>query len=206
MSAGSNEHMVERVNRIARKLDLLAAKDNRFLVPGAGSHRYQMRPPLSEARVSRIEKRIKIRFPEEYRLFVTRVGEGGAGPYYGVLALDSNAGEVIVEDEKVRKPFRWTEAFNPYDWEDPAADEDVLCDGDEEYGVGVMLFAPGALCICNFGCGIRFFLVVNGSSVGEVWRDSQIEGKGFSPECGADGKHLGFFDWYEGWLDKALSG
>lgn len=46
-------------------------------------------------------------------------------------------------------------------------------------------------------------LVVQGQSVGEVWFDKQADDDGVFPECGDDGKHLSFLDWYERWLNKA---
>jgi hypothetical protein len=37
-----------------------------------------------------------------------------------------------------------------------------------------------------------------------VWRDSQANDEGTMPECGQDGQHFGFFDWYEKWLDERI--
>src|SRR5579871_3834348 len=39
---------------------------------------------------------------------------------------------------------------------------------------------------------------------GEVWRNSQADASGFLPLRGKDGRHLGFLDWYEKWLDAAI--
>jgi hypothetical protein len=44
----------------------------------------------------------------------------------------------------------------------------------------------------HHGCAIRFFLIVKGKCVGEVWRDSQTDDRGIMPECSAYGRHLGF--------------
>lgn len=90
-------------------------------------------------------------------------------------------------------------------WQDPCSQEDVWCDDAQVSGnPQIVLMVPGALSICNYGCGIGFFLVVNGPRVGEVWRDSQSDEAGILPECGADGRHLGFLDWYENWLNEAI--
>lgn len=51
---------------------------------------------------------------------------------------------------------------------------------------------------------IRFFLIVKGQCLGEVWRDSQADDAGIMPECGEDGRRLGFLDWYEKWLDEGI--
>ena len=69
----------------------------------------------------------------------------------------------------------------------------------------IVLNVPGALYLCHFGCAIRFFLVVNGQSIGEVWRDSQADEAGILPERRQDGRHLGFLNWYENWLNEAIN-
>jgi hypothetical protein len=62
----------------------------------------------------------------------------------------------------------------------------------------VILRVPGVL--DHRGCALRTFLVVNGQSVGEVWRDLQADDRGLVPEC-----LTGFLDWYERWLDERIS-
>jgi hypothetical protein len=137
---------------------------------------------------------------------VTRIGHSGAGPYYGLFSLDGQDSEDITDLDQIRKPFHWTQAFNPYDWQDPCNQEDVWCDEDVEEGERpqVILRIPGALYICHYGCAIRFFLIAKGQCLGEVWRDSQADDAGIMPECGEDGGHMGFLDWYERWLDEEI--
>jgi hypothetical protein len=35
---------------------------------------------------------------------------------------------------EIQKPFLWTEALNPYDWENPCCIEDLWCDEDVDEG------------------------------------------------------------------------
>lgn len=177
---------------------------------GAEEHRYRLGRPLSVPDLDYIEGQLGVRLPEEYRLFLARVGHGGAGPYYGLFTLDGEDPEDITILEQARKDFRWSQAFNPADWEDPCNQEDVWCDevdedGDEEAGEPMpFLVVPGALYICHCGCAIRCFLIVRGQCAGEVWLDRQAEEEGLEPARGADGRRLGFLDWYEKWLDEGL--
>jgi hypothetical protein len=193
-----------RLGRIAENLRRLRDKDSSFAVFGAQAHQYRLGPALTESEVERIEERLGIELPIEYRLFVTQLGNGGAGPHYGLFAFDGCDPEDITSLEQVRKHFRWTHAFDPGSWESPSGDdvwwdEDSVGDGERP----TILNLPGVLYICHYGCALRFFLIVQGESVGEVWMDKQPDHDGVVPECDEDGRHLSFLDWYEKWLDKA---
>jgi len=200
-------NLTARLDRISEKLRRLRNADRGFSVFGSNSHGYRLGPPLSERALSDYEARLGVQLPTEYRLFVTRIGHGGAGPHYGLFPLDGQDPEDITDLARLRKPFRWIQGFNPYDWKDPCGQEDVWCDDDVEEGERrqVILSVPGALYICHYGCAIRLFLIVNGQCLGDVWRDSQADDAGIMPECGSDGRHMGFLDWYEKWLDDARS-
>ncbi|MGJ5816343.1 SMI1/KNR4 family protein [Paludibaculum fermentans] len=219
-----NAALAARLARIQSKLDQLRAADPALTLFGSDTHEYHLQPALPPEAVSEWEKHLGVQLPDEYRLFVTLIGDGGAGPYYGLISLDGPDPEDLTQPELTRKPFRWTEAFNPYDWEDPCSQEDVWCDDEEDWpdemleadpdGRGeeaaqpprqIILGVPGALYICHCGCGIRFILVVNGQCRGEVWRDAQNDDAGLRPECDDRGRHLGFLDWYEQWLDGDLA-
>jgi hypothetical protein len=59
-------------------------------------------------------------------------------------------------------------------------------------------FVPGALDLCDYGCGIRQMLVLNGPRQGEVWTNDLANDAGFSLEA------ENFEAWYDRWLDEAL--
>src|SRR3989339_333855 len=50
--------------------------------------RLGLNPPLSEKEVSIFEKYLKIILPDDYKQFLCAVGNGGEGPYNGILPLD----------------------------------------------------------------------------------------------------------------------
>jgi hypothetical protein len=187
------------IHRIQGKLNRLRELDPGLTAFGASSHEYRFYPPLPESEVVHVENRLGVKLPSDYRRFLTRVGGGGAGPYYGIFPPDVEDPEDITSVDQTRKPFRWNEGFNPMEWENPCAQEDVLCDEEDEGPPFPVLLVPGALYICNYGCAIRFFLVVNGNSYGEVWIDRQADEQGLEPVCGS------FLEWYENWLNRELS-
>lgn len=54
------------------------------------------------------------------------------------------------------------------------------------------------LFLCDQGCGGYDRLVVNGPAKGSVWSDGLCADSSMSP------LNLGFFDWYERWLDQSF--
>lgn len=182
---------------IAELLERLRAADRGFRVFGSGSHGYRVGRPLAETEVSAFEETHGVRLPEDYRLFLTAIGDGGAGPSYGLETLEAAA-----RLRDLARPFPHTEAVSPpiadrntieYDWDDDSFfddDEDERRkeeEDDEE--------APGVLELCHHGCGIFSYLVVTGPTRGTMWDG---EGGRFHPTG------LSFAAWYRAWAERVL--
>jgi hypothetical protein len=75
-----------------------------------------LNPPLAEDEVAAIEARLGITFPPEYRGFITRVGDGGAGPAFGLFRLATALRESHADahPELLATPFPHVKAWNPY--------------------------------------------------------------------------------------------
>jgi hypothetical protein len=162
-------------------------------------------PPLPEDEVAAIEARLGITFPQEYRGFVTRVGDGGAGPAYGLfrLATALRESKVDVHPELLATPFPHLDAYNPD--KDPAvtgfwdsADRGEV--SEEEQSFQLVREAAGTLALCDEGCGYLHLLVVTGPARGTMWIDSRGADAGFSP------LNATFLEWYERWIDDVLAG
>lgn len=209
--------------RIKEKLEKLASRDPKYKVFGAYAHKYVLFPRLSERTVSAFERKWRVTLPADYRQFLTELGNGGAGPSYGVFKLgeegDSAAhskpfrGGAFVRDPS--KPFVHAKAWNlsrsvwkrkPETEGMTTAQEDRAWAAwdkkrTEDYWRGGVM--NGALPICHLGCALRQWLVVSGRRAGEVWNDNRADDQGISPV--KQGKrHIGFAEWYEGWLDASL--
>lgn len=80
----SSEQIQEQLKRIKHKLKQLKTLDADCNLFGAFKHRYNLNPVLSKQEIQLFENAHKVRLPEEYVAFLTEIGNGGAGPFYGL--------------------------------------------------------------------------------------------------------------------------
>jgi hypothetical protein len=183
---------------------------------GADSHGFVLNPPVKHSVITKFESRHQVTLPNEYREFLTQVGNGGAGPYYGVFKLgemdDSfdhkrwkeNDGFIGVLSE----PFPHTKAWNdlppyPEEQDDEDAYEAELQAFDDLYWNPKQV--NGAIPICHQGCASRNWLVITGAEAGNVWEDLRADEKGLRPVKSKSRRRLTFFDWYNQWLEAAVA-
>jgi SMI1 / KNR4 family (SUKH-1) len=119
----------------------LSSSDLRRLRFGANRHRYHQRAPISEARLIALEATAGISLPEDYRDYLLEMGDGGVGPYYGLVPFDQPAQQDLASGR-----------FTP-----PT---------QEHEGPWY-----GTVLLCHLGCGYLVYLVVEGQHKGEVWLD-----------------------------------
>lgn len=187
---------------------------------GKLGHNFLLNPPLTDAAVSEFEARHRIHLPENYRNFITHIGNGGAGPYYGVFRLgemDGTFSEAQTWKEgdlfggKLSEPFPYTEARNekleypPEELErtDENEYERQLDESERKYWAAHPMH--GSIPICHEGCAIRIWLVVNGPEAGHLWEDDRANDGGIRPVLLSDGSRTTFSAWYREWLETALA-
>jgi hypothetical protein len=201
---------------VRESLAALAAR-----APGDGSslagraHGYRLREPVDPATLDRAERAIASPLPEGYRHFVTAIGDGGAGPYWGVVPLgealdrlEAFSGDLasLGRDCPLSADVDFGEVTGqPDDWDAHVArlESDAAYQAHydrltEEYSGPLWL--DGRLPIIDYGCGDWFFLVVRGPRRGTVWVDSVDGGTGLY--C----LEVDFPTFYGRWLRHALSG
>ena len=171
------------------KFEELQLADKNCDVFGSSSHRYKLNTPLSNKDFDAIEVKYGCFFPEEYREFITSIGNGGAGPFYGLFPIeteDDNHDMCSWEDGTLigdlAKPFLHNGDWNLPEsfWEnEPDCDkceseeeEDELWEAwdeqlNEKYWTENIM--TGAIPICHEGCARRIWLVVTGAMKGTVW-------------------------------------
>ncbi|MBE7171547.1 MAG: SMI1/KNR4 family protein [Williamsia sp.] len=207
--------MTEQLRRIQAKIKALKGLDKGLTLFGSQRHKYLLNPTLPVQRIKQFEQACHVSLPIEYVQFMTELGNGGVGPFYGLEPfenalfddLDYKRPDSLLDPSK---PFLHTEAWN-LEFHS-TADEDT---NEEEYEQQRLKFEEtyydpaqrnGVLAICNFGCAISLNLVVNGQEYGYIWTDDRGSDKGIYPsqELGNKGR-IGFLNWYELWLDNSLN-
>jgi hypothetical protein len=205
---------------ILSALRMLERADPKRKLFGSNGHQYRLNPPIAIATVEKIEKTHKVSLPEEYKYFVTVVGNGGAGPYYGVFPFGEqddlrgfcnwNQGSLVGDLSKkfphsdawnLPQTF-WAEAPDPGPGT-PIEEEDRLNEAWDEK-LDALYWNPeimnGAIPICHLGCAIRQWLVINGKQRGFVWHDDRSDNKGVYPVRDLRGSQMTFGEWYMAWL------
>ena len=71
----------EKITRILTQARQIDANCEMF---GADHHQYRLNPPVPESFVRNVEEKCGFTLPSDYRRFITQVGDGGAGPDYGI--------------------------------------------------------------------------------------------------------------------------
>jgi hypothetical protein len=201
--------------RIADALDSL--RSSGLNVFGAELHGFHLNPVLTEAAVAGFERRHGVRLPSDYRSFLTSVGDGGAGPFYGVFPLGKVDDNFALRDWREADVGDLSEAF-PFheDWNDLAVKPtDELLQRDEpEYWRRMESFEStywstalvnGAFPICHQGCALRILLVATGDQAGYLWDDRRTEYAGIRRIRLEDSSPATFSGWYAEWLKRCVT-
>ncbi|WP_330298741.1 SMI1/KNR4 family protein [Streptomyces sp. NBC_00503] len=178
---------------VRARLRQMASEDPGAARHGAASHRYELAAPLSEAEIRAFEAEHRCRLPAEYRSFLATVGDGPAGPAYGLMPLTTPHpgadadGAAQGEWEDDRRPGRMAA---PCPLLEPRPfDEGRTFDPDEGLTLGTLVLA-------DHGCGMYSRLVLNGPLAGQVWHLDQDFGS-----CVPESPD--FRAWYTAWLEEA---
>lgn len=73
------------VKELKEKLEEAKKADAQLKYFGSKQHKYCLNMPATLNEVKQFEESIGVELPEDYRNFLLYVGNGGAGPFYGVF-------------------------------------------------------------------------------------------------------------------------
>ncbi|MCC5607233.1 SMI1/KNR4 family protein [Nostoc sp. CHAB 5834] len=217
---------MDKVLQLKKNLTQLAILDATFEVFGSESHQYQFKPCLSDKDIQVFESRYNITLPSEYRNFLLEIGNGGAGPGYGLSGLSGIESEDVIPEKLysknykiLSKPFTLTKAWNDLDLI-TKNNSDFVTNNNNYFD---NKFIQGTLNITNYGCGIYAMLIVTGEQSGKIWIDDRTNDNGIYPAClsfchafhdinpddsypnsNNEEQPLSFYEWYEDWLNRSL--
>jgi hypothetical protein len=221
-----------RLERIKNKINHLKSFDKDFQLFGSNIHEYRFNNKLTTEEIIVFEKENDLKLPKDYSAFLKNIGNGGAGPFYGLFPLILNDPD---SDEGLppSKPF----LEFPYDRKNPCnlskvkklvdfnkeldnlhdnkkkgiepnnfTKEDIICEKKEEILNKIYEKAiRGIIYLSHEGCGMYNILIINGKEKGNVWFFDFADGGGVFPLIDSNNQPMKFFDWYEFWLDKAIT-
>jgi hypothetical protein len=181
----------ERLERVAAKLAAARSSPVARAAFGADTHGYVPGEPLPDAAVAEFEERHGTVLPASYRLFLTELGNGGAGPGYGLTPLPTTCcAHRRTGHLAAPSPYRPGPRYRD-DWE---------VEFEEPWGDG-RTFMPGTVTVADHGCSLVTRLVVTGPTRGRL---INLDHDGpVGPYVVED---TDFLAWYERWLDEAMAG
>jgi hypothetical protein len=217
--------MADQLDRIRAKVALLRQLDAPTGVWHSEKHQYALHPCLTEAGLHEIEEQHQIRLPDGYRRFLLEMGNGGAGPHYGMFSLEFSVHGIPYG--WLQQPFPYERAYHPARDPQPEGEEEPLrkvtpdlrerMDNDFERLVAAQVqprLNPGYVDIAHQGCGMYDLLIVTGPERGHIWMSDWGNGGGIYPvtqfaqiqsNATSQGRErISFLDWYESWLDVSL--
>ncbi|BAZ11102.1 hypothetical protein NIES4071_29280 [Calothrix sp. NIES-4071] len=213
--------MSDKIENLKNKLRQLTSLDKSFEVFGSESHEYKLNPCLSETEVNNLEAKYKVTLPDEFRNFVLKVGNGGAGPGYGLIGIDNVELSKIelLGSDFLSLPFAFDGEWNNLDLLQNT-------NGDSPNAYYDPKLVRGSLLVAEYGCGIEARLVITGTQSGKIWIDDRVGEGGIYPltsHCAAffhddpdieDNLYesveevkeaLSFYEWYDNWLNRSIS-
>jgi hypothetical protein len=138
---------------IVEKLQRLKGIDRQCQAFGAETHRYLLRPCLSTNAIDAVERRLGVALPSALRTFYTEVGDGVAGPCYGLKPAAELTGYCAAQD------YPGIEAFKQV-----AAAEGAPPDEHGYFEISHAVL-KGLLSTIEEGCGHEVCLIATGNNL-----------------------------------------
>lgn len=188
--------MENQLNRIREKLKYLQEQGWRKYQDNFAvwSHQLVINPPIPLEELIDFEKTYSLSLPEGYRRFLLEIGNGGAGPYYGLIPLEKWT--TAYWDENYGFRFNKLEHLLGECKARPLSDKDYGVRPEDEW---LPDWSRGTITLCDQGCNYYGLLVVRGKERGRICYMAMMGEPYYMPD-------LDFLSWYERWLDEVLTG
>lgn len=167
---------------------------------GASSHQYKLNPVLPLEEVQAYQEKYHVELPSEYVFFITEVGNGGAGPYYGIYPLNIDKPGI----ENVGAPFI-TSHLTENQWVgklQPICGEDKENCSDELYEQIEAEIQQGTYAVSTQGCTYESIAVASGPEANRIFYIDI----GWNYENVPYDTGMTFLEWYENFFLEIISG
>lgn len=184
-----------QLDRIVWKLKMAARRDEALKEFGAARHGYRMNETLDANEIASFEAAAGVSLPEEFSEFLQTVGNGGAGPYYGVAPL-----QPALCSDRLRSACLLSPGMSQERWNELTAflEDAALSQAEKEQRLDELY--GGLLEIGAMGWTFEMRLVLTGRYRGRiVYIDRTHQIPYFTYEAN-------FLEWYERWLDEIIGG
>ncbi|WP_018630245.1 SMI1/KNR4 family protein [Niabella aurantiaca] len=173
-------------------------------ISNSGKFSFTFNKTISTDALKLFEEKNNVLLPDDYKSFLTNIGNGGPGPNYGILSFDESLIDFKLDSKPridIQRPFAYHQKWNAdwisrFDWDDDRPELTIV---NEYMDVGHI---SGCLQISHYGHGCTNLLVVNGACSGQVWFDARADYGGIEPEQDPNGNTYSFFTWYDAWLSS----
>lgn len=161
-------------------------QDPTYKIFGANHHNWKFGEPADMQKIHDFEKDMKITLPEALVRYLTELGDGGAGPDYGIYSLEEMRKRNVFLHQTVNLPVMLDHSMTNEQWSDFAKKYETLDDiinSDKFYiqtkehqerlmqelrNMELSLIAGGVL-IGTPGCTMNSILMCRGAAAGEVF-------------------------------------
>lgn len=153
--------------------------DSELEMFGVSGHQYKLNPPVDLAFVRAVEEEYHFRLPEDYVQFITEVGDGGAGPGYGLCSFGFYRTEVKnAKAAKMRNSYLHGLSKNPQ--LQPLKPDDLEYVGESyKQNLEKYLMAEsfnwdndtpnGFFHLGTYGCALDYGLITCGERYGQIF-------------------------------------
>ena len=186
--------MLDR-EEIVRILNEAQKADPDYIVFGAEKHKYELNPPIETVKVRAIEEKYGFTLPEDYFKFITEIGDGGAGPDYGLYPFADF--EECNYPTSIAKPFRLHNVSPEEAKEINLRYEVYEQNKDKVFTNDEWPYENGFLLLGTRGCQYDFIMPINEEHRGKVF-DTDNETCFYL-------RAENFNDFYTNWLEDVAS-
>ncbi|MBL0913748.1 MAG: SMI1/KNR4 family protein [Bacteroidia bacterium] len=163
----------QRLGAVKTSWHRLRVQDPEEKVFGAFMHHYDVSGSISKETLEAFERQHKVQLPLEYRQYLLEVANGGAGPFYGMYALENCLLPLDTpeKDYLQRHPEHLSKPF-------PVTKEQVQAyDNGSIRDIELSKEAGGYLFISEYGSGTFIIMPLNGPFTGSLWYMQKQQGQ-----------------------------